>query len=98
MGSRSKAINLMRALSGASCRCTQHGGGLHQHSTVSSSSPSQSQRQHTPGDTDYAFDVVQSNLSYGEGVTQVKPEYKVCCLSSLISYYLVPKGSRLKEL
>lgn len=69
MASKAKALNLMRIFSGASCRCPKHAGGLQHHT----STPLRGREapQHTPGDTDYAFDVTQSSLRYGEGVTQV---------------------------
>ena len=71
MISKAKAINLLRVAAGASCRCAKHGGGL-PHYSASAIPPNELQSQHTAArDTDYAFDVVQSNLRFGEGVTQV---------------------------
>jgi len=58
----------MRAMSGPSCRCPAHGGGLHVHHA----SPLGATRHMAADttDTDYAFEMACSNIRFGEGVTK----------------------------
>ena len=64
MAARQRALSLLRASAGASCRCPAHGGGLHSHPQTT---------RHVTGspNTDYAFEMACSNIRFGEGVTQV---------------------------
>jgi len=54
---RANAVNLMKTLAGASCRCPAHSAGPVRCAT------------HDPNDTDYAFEMACSNIRYGPGVT-----------------------------
>ncbi|XP_067934308.1 hydroxyacid-oxoacid transhydrogenase, mitochondrial-like [Watersipora subatra] len=65
MAAKARALSLMGAVSGASCRCPAHGGGLSSHASY--------QATRCAGDspnTDYAFEMACSNIRFGEGVTQ----------------------------
>ena len=69
MAARGRAVSLMRAMSGPSCRCPAHGGGLHVHKRPTFGATRTFAAE--TNDTDYAFEMACSNIRFGEGVTKV---------------------------
>lgn len=72
--SSQRAVNLLRTMAGASCRCPAHSDGGHTRLVTNTKN------------TDYAFEMACSNIRFGEGVTQVSINAYLFSFSNTITH------------